>query len=285
MKKISLLGLPLALLTAGAAFAQDAAAPAAASGDSPYGLQALIANGGSIIIGVLVILVIMSFSSWYIILTKFFEQKKVLNEAATLDKQFWKAGSLDAGRAKLPKNSAFRQLVDDGLAAQEHHEGRLTDKIDQHEWVTMSLSRSASAINSRLTGGLALLASVGSTSPFVGLFGTVVGIYKALIAIGIAGQASIDKVAGPVGEALIMTAIGLAVAVPAVLGYNWLTRRNKTVQDALGNFANDIHSMLVSGGRVQQPAIVVTPSGGPSGATTIGQAVPARSIPAATEAR
>ncbi len=275
MKKSILLGLPLALMSAGTSFAQDAAAPAAA-GDSPYGLQALIANGGSIIIGVLVILVIMSFGSWYIILTKFFEQKKVLDEAGSLDKQFWKAGGLEAGRAKLPKNSAFRQLVDDGLAAQEHHEGRLTDKIDQHEWVTMSLSRSAAAINSRLTGGLAFLASVGSTSPFVGLFGTVVGIYKALIAIGIAGQASIDKVAGPVGEALIMTAIGLAVAVPAVLGYNWLTRRNKTVQDSLGNFANDIHSMIVSGGRVQSAPLVTSSTGGPSGSSTVGQAVPAR---------
>ncbi len=279
MRKSSLLGLPLALFTAGAALAQDAAPAAAASGDSPYGLQALIANGGPIIVGVLVILVIMSFGSWYIILTKFFEQKKVMGEAAMLDKQFWKAGSLDAGRAKLPKNSAFRQIVDDGLAAQEHHEGRLTDKIDQHEWVTMSLNRSASAINSRLTGGLAFLASVGSTSPFVGLFGTVIGIYKALIAIGIAGQASIDKVAGPVGEALIMTAIGLAVAVPAVLGYNWLTRRNKNVQDSLSHFANDIHSMIVSGGRVQvTPGVVGT--GGPSGSTTLGQAVPARSTDA-----
>ena len=274
MKKSLLVGLLLALLTSGAALAQDAAAtPAAAGGDSPYGLQALIANGGSIIIGVLVILVVMSFSSWYIILTKFFEQKKVLGEASMLDKQFWKAGSLEAGRAKLPKNSAFRQLVDDGLAAQDHHEGRLTDKIDQHEWVTMSLSRSVAAINSRLTGGLALLASVGSTSPFVGLFGTVVGIYKALIAIGIAGQASIDKVAGPVGEALIMTAIGLAVAVPAVLGYNWLTRRNKNVQDALGNFANDVHSMLVSGGRVENTPLVVAHTPAPAGATTVGQAV------------
>ena len=275
MKKSTLLALPLALLTAGAAFAQDAApvAAPAADGPSPYGLQALIANGGAIIIGVLAILVIMSFTSWYVILTKFFEQKKVMGEAALLDKQFWKAGSLEAGRAKLPKNSAFRQIVDDGLAAQEHHEGRLTDKIDQHEWVTMSLNRSSNAINSRLSSGLAWLASVGSTSPFVGLFGTVIGIYKALIAIGIAGQASIDKVAGPVGEALIMTAIGLFVAVPAVLGYNWLVRRNKTVQEALGNFSSDVHSMLVSGGRVEATVPTAPMTGGPAGATTVGQAV------------
>ena len=273
MKKSTLLALPTALLTAGAAFAQDAAATPAATGESPYGLMALINNGGPIIIGVLVILIIMSFGSWYVILTKFFEQKKILGEAATLDKQFWKAGSLEAGRAKLPKSSAFRQLVDDGLAAQGHHEGRLSDKIDQHEWVTMSLGRSAAAINSRLSSGLAVLASVGSTSPFVGLFGTVIGIYKALIAIGIAGQASIDKVAGPVGEALIMTAIGLAVAVPAVLGYNWLIRRNKNVQESLGNFSNDLHAVLVSGDRVQSAIDVSSPRPVGPGSTTVGQAV------------
>lgn len=276
MKKSFWLGAALSLLPV-IAFAQEVAAEAApASGDNPYGLAALLRDGGPIILGVLGILVIMSFGSWYIMLTKFFEQKKILNEGATLNRLFWKAGSLEEGRAKLPKDSAFRQLVDDGIAASDHHEGRLTDKIDQHEWVTMSLQRSSSAISSRLQSGLAFLASVGSTSPFIGLFGTVVGIYKALIAIGIAGQASIDKVAGPVGEALIMTAIGLAVAVPAVLGYNWLIRRNKSVTDQLNNFSNDVHAMLVSGQRVQSVTSIVAPApvvGGPSGSTTVGQAV------------
>lgn len=218
--------------------------------ENPYGLMAALEQGGIIAQATFAILVIMSLVSWYIIFTKLWDQRRVLQEARTLDTTFWKAASLKDGAAKLPKNSAFRQLVDDGLRASEHHEGRLTDKIDQHEWVTMSLQRSTAAINSKLQSGLAFLASVGSTAPFVGLFGTVVGIYRALINIGVAGQASIDKVAGPVGEALIMTALGLAVAVPAVLGYNWLIRRNKAVQDKLNAFSADVHGSLISGARV-----------------------------------
>lgn len=227
--------------------------------DNPYGLQAALEQGGIIAQATFGIMVIMSLVSWYIIFTKLWDQKKVLDEAKGLDKTFWKASSLKDGAAKLPKNSAFRQLVDDALRASDHHEGRLTDKIDQHEWVTMTLQRSTSAINSRLQSGLAFLASVGSTAPFIGLFGTVVGIYRALINIGIAGQASIDKVAGPVGEALIMTAIGLVVAVPAVLGYNWLIRRNKAVQDHLSAFAADVHGSLLSGSRIA-PAANTAPS-------------------------
>ena len=217
--------------------------------ENPYGLQAALEQGGLIAQGTFGIMVFMSLISWYIIFTKYWDQRKILQEAAELDKKFWSAPSLKDGAAKLPKDSAFRQLVDDGLRAAEHHEGRLTDKIDQHEWVTMSLQRSNALISSKMQGGLAFLASVGSTAPFIGLFGTVVGIYRALINIGIAGQASIDKVAGPVGEALIMTAVGLAVAVPAVLGYNWLIRRNKDVQEKLNNFAADIHGFLMSGSR------------------------------------
>ena len=228
--------------------------------ENPYGLQAALEQGGIIAQATFAILVIMSLVSWYIIFTKLWDQRRVLSEAKTLDTTFWKAASLKDGAAKLPKNSAFRQLVDDGLRASEHHEGRLTDKIDQHEWVTMSLQRSNAAINSKLQGGLAFLASVGSTAPFVGLFGTVVGIYRALINLGVAGQASIDKVAGPVGEALIMTALGLAVAVPAVLGYNWLIRRNKAVQDKLNNFSADVHGMLISGARVAPGTVNAAPS-------------------------
>jgi biopolymer transport protein ExbB len=115
---------------------------------------------------------------------------------------------------------------------------------------TLSLQRSVDAISNRLQGGLAVLATVGSTAPFVGLFGTVWGIYHALTAIGLAGQASIDKVAGPVGEALIMTAIGLAVAVPAVLAYNWMIRRNKRVMDRVRNFSADLLTLLVGGAYV-----------------------------------
>lgn len=221
--------------------------------ENPYGLMAALEQGGVIAWAVFLLLVVMSLSSWFVIITKYLDQKKILGEAGELEKKFWSASDLKTGAAKLDKNSPFRQIVDDGLRAADHHEGRLTDKIDQHEWVTLALNRSNAAITGKLTSGFSWLASVGSTSPFVGLFGTVVGIYRALINIGLAGQASIDKVAGPVGEALIMTALGLAVAVPAVLGYNWLTRRNKDVADRLNNFTADVMGALVSGARIQRP--------------------------------
>jgi biopolymer transport protein ExbB len=218
--------------------------------ENPYGLMSALQQGGIITQTVFALLVGMSLISWFIIFTKWWDQKKVLNDAKDLEKKFWSAPSLKDGAAKLEKNSAFRQIADDGIRASEHHEGNLTDKIDQHEWVTMGLNRSNAQVQSKLQGGLAFLASVGSTSPFIGLFGTVIGIYRALISIGVAGQASIDKVAGPVGEALIMTALGLAVAVPAVLGYNWLIRRNKDISEKLGNFSADMHGYLMSGSRV-----------------------------------
>lgn len=222
--------------------------------ENPYGLQAALEQGGIIAQSVFGILVFMSLASWFIIITKYIDQRKVLSEAGELEKKFWTAPDLKTGASKLDKNSPFRQIVDDGLRAADHHEGRLTDKIDQHEWVTMALTRSNAGISGKLQNGLSFLASVGSTSPFIGLFGTVVGIYRALINIGLAGQASIDKVAGPVGEALIMTALGLAVAVPAVLGYNWLIKRNKTVAEKLNNFMSDVHGALVSGARVAPSA-------------------------------
>jgi len=221
--------------------------------ENKFGLIPALQQGGPLTWGVVLILAIMSLVSWYIIIVKYIDQRKVLNDAKSLEKKFWASASLAEGAKKLDKNSAFRQIIDDGLRASDHHEGNLTEKIDQHEWVTMALNRSNAAVQSKLQGGLAFLASVGSTSPFVGLFGTVIGIYSALIAIGQSGQASIDKVAGPVGEALIMTAIGLAVAVPAVLGYNWLIRRNKEVGERLGDFAADVHGTLVSGSRIGQP--------------------------------
>ena len=221
--------------------------------ENPYGLMAALQQGGIIAQSVFGILVFMSLVSWFIIITKYIDQRKVLAEAAELEKKFWGAPDLKTGASKLDKNSPFRQIVDDGLRASDHHEGRLTDKIDQHEWVSMALNRSSTSVTSKLQGGLSFLASVGSTSPFIGLFGTVVGIYRALINIGLAGQASIDKVAGPVGEALIMTALGLAVAVPAVLGYNWLIRRNKDVVEKLNNFSADVHGALVSGSRIAGP--------------------------------
>src|SRR5437660_5203216 len=158
--------------------------------------------------------------------------------------------SIEYGIDLLKKCDEFRGIAEDGLRAASHHDGRLTDRIDLNEWITMSLQRAVEQVNSKLHNGLGLLATVGSVAPFVGLFGTVWGILGAMVNIGVAGQASIDKVAGPVGEALIMTAIGLFVAVPAVMGYNWLLGRNKVIQDALRNFASDLHAYLVSGARV-----------------------------------
>lgn len=244
--------------------------PAAAGGENPYGLMAALEQGGTIAWATFIILVVMSAASWYIMFTKLFEQQKILNQGRRARAQFWQSASLKEGATKLEKNSAYRQLVDDAIVAQEQHT-KLTDPIDQHDWMLGSLARSQGAIASKLSTGLAVLATVGSTSPFVGLFGTVIGIYRALIKIGSAGQASIDAVAGPVGEALIMTALGLAVAVPAVMGYNWLMRRNKAVLEELSRFSNDLHGYIMSGGAVKPlPATRTAAPAAVSGTTAPG---------------
>jgi biopolymer transport protein ExbB len=215
--------------------------------ENPYSLTALWQGGDFVARGTILILLIMSMSTWYVMITKFIEQTRLLRQARQANHSFWTASSIRDGANALDKNSAFRMLAEDGLNAAAHHEGTLTEQIDRHSWVTMSLQRSVDSINSRMQTGLAVLATVGSTAPFVGLFGTVWGIYHALTAIGIAGQASIDKVAGPVGEALIMTAIGLAVAVPAVLAYNWMVRRNKVAMDQVRHFSGDLLALLIGG--------------------------------------
>jgi biopolymer transport protein ExbB len=187
----------------------------------------------------------MSVGSWYVIVTKVYEQHKMGKAARSAQKTFWKAPTVKQGLDTLKPRSPYRWIAETGLEATNKHDGMLGN-VDFNEWVTMSIQRSVETVNSRMQDGLAFLATVGSTAPFVGLFGTVWGIYHALTAIGIAGQASIDKVAGPVGEALIMTAIGLAVAVPAVLGYNWLIRRNKAQMDLVRGFGADLHAVLLS---------------------------------------
>lgn len=228
------------------AAAADPAAPAEEA-VNPYGLSAIIEHGDIVAKSTLVIMLIMSAGTWYILVTKLIEQGRLMSQATAAEKSFWTAASVSEGATRLKETSAFRGIVEDGLRAAEHHDGALTDHIDLHTWVTMSLQRSVDSVNARMQSGLAFLASVGSTAPFIGLFGTVWGILTALVNIGLSGQASIDKVAGPVGEALIMTAIGLAVAVPAVLAYNWLVRRNKLVMDRLRNFSSDLHSLLIAG--------------------------------------
>ena len=234
-------------LPAMGAMAQDAApSTTTVQVDNPYGLQALWAGGDFVVHFTLAILVLMSISSWYVMVTRFIEQMRLAASGRAANATFWTAASVQEGVQRLKVGDAFRYLAERGLSASQHHEGTLVEKIERHTWIGLSIERAIADINSRLTGGLALLATVGSTAPFIGLFGTVWGIYHALTAIGIAGQASIDKVAGPVGEALIMTAIGLAVAVPAVLGYNFLVRRNKGVMESVRRFGGDLHAVLLA---------------------------------------
>jgi biopolymer transport protein ExbB len=226
-----------------------------------FGLKEALFPGGKpnwVGIGTIVVLGIMSFGSFYILLTKWFEQGKVMRQGRALRGSFWKAPSLRDGAAKLDKNSAWRQIVEDGILAEEQA-SKLTDETERHDWLHGTLSRSEALINSKLASGLPFLATTGATAPFVGLFGTVVGIYNALIAIGMAGSASIDKVAGPVGEALIMTALGLVVAVPAVLGYNYLQSRNKRIAELLTGFSSEVLANIASAGAVK-------PGSGPAAA-------------------
>ncbi len=213
--------------------------------ENPYGLDALWRGSDWVAKATLVILAIMSIGSWYIIVTKVYEQFKLGREARIAEKSFWSAPSVNKAHDGLKEGSPFRFIAESGLEAQSKHTG-LLGNINLSDWVSASIQRAIDNVASRLSDGLAFLATVGSTAPFVGLFGTVWGIYHALTAIGIAGQASIDRVAGPVGEALIMTAIGLAVAVPAVLGYNWLIRRNKRAMDDVRAFGADLHAVLMS---------------------------------------
>ena len=239
--------------------AAPAAAPGAPGAAGQYGFLEALTQGGVIAWATLSILVIMSVGSWYVFFVKLIDQQKIIKEGRRARTSFWQSANLREAANKLDKNGAYRQIVDDGLLAQEQHD-RLTDPIDQHDWMLASLARTQGAITSKLSSGLALLATVGSTAPFVGLFGTVVGIYRALIRIGQSGQASIDAVAGPVGESLIMTALGLAVAVPAVMKYNWLMRSNKSIGEELARFANDVHGYMMSGGSVR-PTVTTRPAG------------------------
>ncbi len=218
---------------------------------NPYGLGALWQNGDFVARFVLILLVLMSMGSWYIMITKFFEQFRANRRAKSADEQLWSAPALAEGAKLLEENSPFRFIAETAIEAGEHHDEVLLEAVDRNTWIDVSLERAITNVSNRMQDGLAFLATVGSTAPFVGLFGTVWGIYHALTAIGIAGQASIDKVAGPVGEALIMTAIGLAVAVPAVLGYNFLVRRNKSVMERVRDFGAQLHTVLLGSSKRQ----------------------------------
>jgi len=222
-----------------------AAAAASAPADNPYSLANIVAHGNVVDQVVLLILAIMSMGSWYILVVRLWDTSKLQSEAKEVRATFFKKASLADGIRGLKEESAFRYIAQTAVEASEHHEGALTENIDHSSWVTMNVDRAVADVNTKISAGLGFLATVGSTSPFIGLFGTVWGILNALTAIGVAGQASIDKVAGPVGAALIMTAIGLVVAVPAVLGYNWLVNRNKAVMAQVRSFAGDLHGVLM----------------------------------------
>ncbi len=238
-------------MAAAPAPAAPAAAPAVPPGakssatgaeENPYGLGHLWQTGNIVSKGILVLLAIMSGGSWYIFFMKFVEQSRILTQARIVERRFWSSSTLNEGIDKLPKNSLFRTVAESGVRASQGG----TTLVNQSDWIAMALTRQLEDANTRLQGGIAFLASVGSTAPFVGLLGTVWGILQALIAIGVAGQASIDKVAGPVGEALIMTAIGLGVAIPAVLLYNYTVRRNKVINEKLKGFAGDLQTYLIT---------------------------------------
>jgi len=237
-----------AAVVAPAAAPFQAGKPAVEKVENPYGLKALWAEGDIVAKTTLVIMVIMSIGTWYIMVSKLVELSKIGGQARAAEKSFWSAPSVSQGVESLKEQSPFRFIAEAGLEATKKHEGLLAH-ISFSDWTTQSIQRATDSVQSNMQNGLAFLATVGSTAPFIGLFGTVWGIYNALVKIGVSGQASIDKVAGPVGEALIMTAIGLAVAVPAVLGYNFIVRRNKTTMDKIRNFGSDLHSVLIAAGK------------------------------------
>lgn len=236
-------------------------AAAAADTEAPvneFGFVKAMEEGGPVAWAILTVMIIMSIGSFYILITKYFEQAKVMRQYKGVQTSFWRAPSLKEGATKLEKNSAWRQLADDAVTAQDHH-SKMDGAGNEIHFVEEELAHSQDTINQSLSGGLSFLASVGATAPFIGLLGTVIGIYRALINIGIEGSASIDKVAGPVGEALIMTAIGLVVAVPAVLAFNWLQSRNRRINALMTDFSNNIVANIGSGGAIK-PAVKAAPA-------------------------
>ena len=225
--------------------------------DNPFGVLAFIKQADELTMAILVILVLMSLACWFVILTKFWDQRRIEKSYLETQKKFWSSGSVPEGMNTLTgKDNVFRMLAEDGLRAAQYHKGHMTEQVALNEWISVALFRSIESVMTRLTNGMAILASTGSVSPFIGLLGTVWGILNALTRISLSGNPSLEQIAGPIGEALIMTAIGLFVAVPAVLGYNWLLRRNKSLQEKMKHFAADVHSYIVGGARFDTAAPV-----------------------------
>jgi biopolymer transport protein ExbB len=226
------------------------------------GLLHMLQSGGIVISLTAITLLTMSIISWTVIIAKGVGVQRAKKQAAAVQ-NFWHSTDLEHGLQALDTEKGqanpFKQLAVEGQSAMQHHrhsDKQLHDSLDLSDWMTGSLSNAIDDAKDRLSQGLALLASIGSTAPFVGLFGTVWGIYHALLTISDAGSAGLDKVAGPVGEALIMTAFGLVVAIPAVLGYNALVRGNAFIIGKLNRFAYDLHAFYVTGNRIERPQAV-----------------------------
>jgi biopolymer transport protein ExbB len=252
MKKIQALFASIFIFLANTAHAQTAQPTVASTAtptivpasENPYGLAAVWGQGDWVAKTTILLLIIMSLASWYVLISKLIQQQKLRKMAQEAEQAFAKASSLQQGAKAMDEDSPYRFVVESSLEAVQQHP-TVAGQVDLNTWAAQSIERSVASVQGNSQQGLAVLATVGSTAPFVGLFGTVWGIYNALVKIGASGQASIDKVAGPVGEALIMTAIGLAVAVPAVLGYNWLVRRNKMGMDGIRAFGSNLHTTLL----------------------------------------
>jgi biopolymer transport protein ExbB len=224
-------------------------------GDNPFGVLSFIKQADELTMAILVILVLMSLACWFVIITKFWDQRRIEKNYSDAQKKFWAGGNLlDGMNALTGKDNVFRMLAEDGLRAAQYHKGHLTEQVSLNDWITVALFRSIDSVMTRLVAGMAILATTGSVSPFIGLLGTVWGILNALTRISLTGNPSLEQIAGPIGEALIMTAIGLFVAVPAVMGYNWLLRRNKALQEKMKHFAADVHSCIVGGARFDTAA-------------------------------
>ena len=221
------------------------AAQAAQQVANPYGLGAVWSQGDWVAKLSLALLVIMSIASWAVMVRKFLELRKIELHAKEAHTAFDNISAVSANLTRLSVDNPLKFVSDSGADAVRQY-AALKPRVDYDTWLIRAIESALSSVQTRMQDGLALLATIGSTAPFVGLFGTVWAIYSALIKIGASGQASIDRVAGPVGEALIMTAIGLAVAVPAVFGYNWLLRKNKLAMESMRSFGAKLHIVLLA---------------------------------------
>jgi len=217
---------------------------------SQFDMFGFLSEAGGLSWAILIVLVAMSLACWFITLTRIWDQRKINRDFLEARRKFWTSGNLYDGIAALgARENVFRMLAEDGIRAKQYHQGHLTEEMPLHDWLAITLQRSMESVTARLQAGLAILATTGTVSPFIGLLGTVWGILNALTRISLSGQPSLDQIAGPIGEALVMTAIGLFVAVPAVMGYNWLLRRNKAILEKMRLFSADVHSCLVGGAR------------------------------------